>query len=143
MEIKVRYSSDIETIKPQDNSDWIDLATSEDVIVQNHSYVEIPLGVAMQLPDGYEAYVIPRSSTFKRYGLIQTNSMGLIDNSYCGDNDIWKFPAWNTRDEPVFVPKGTRICQFRIQRKLEDVKFLPVENLGNADRGGLGSTGTN
>ena len=94
----------------------------------------------MQLPPNCEAYVIPRSSTFKNWGIIQTNHFGLIDNSYCGDNDIWKFPALATRD--VTIPKNTRICQFRIQKKMESVEFDNVLFLDNTNRGGFGITGT-
>ena len=99
----------------------------------------IPLGVAMELPQGYEALVIPRSSTFKHFGLIQTNSVGLIDESYCGDNDQWHFPALAKRDTVIHA--GDRICQFRIIEHQPRIVFDPVDSLGNADRGGFGSTG--
>lgn len=139
MEINVRFCTDLKTIIPQENGDWYDLAIAEDVFIEEGSYREISLGVAIELPNGYEAYVIPRSSTFKKYGLIQTNSIGLIDNSYCGNNDIWKFPCIATKN--VSIEKGTRLCQFRIQRKMDKVTFKSVEDLGNKDRNGFGSTG--
>lgn len=124
-------------------SDWIDLYTAETVTLQAGEYTLISLGVAMQLPDGVEANIVPRSSTFKNYGVLQANSMGVIDNTYCGDNDIWKFPAYATRD--ITIPKGTRICQFRLNYTMRtefgEIKFEPVISLGNADRDGFGSSG--
>lgn len=124
-------------------SDWIDLYTAETVTLQAGEYTLISLGVAMQLPDGVEANIVPRSSTFKNYGVLQANSIGVIDNTYCGDNDIWKFPAYATRD--ITIPKGTRICQFRLHYTMRTefggIKFEPVISLGNADRGGFGSSG--
>lgn len=119
--------------------DWIDLRNNEDVSLKKGDFKLIDLGVAMELPDGYEAMVIPRSSTFLKYGLLQANSLGLIDNSYCGDNDFWAMPAYATRD--IEIPKGTRICQFRIQKNQPDINFEFVDSLGNKNRGGFGSTG--
>lgn len=101
----------------------------------------ISLGVSMELPKGYYAHIVPRSSTFKKWGIIQANSMGVIESDYCGDGDIWGFPALCLRKEGVKIPKGTRICQFRIVEKAAAVEFAPVETLGNRDRGGYGSTG--
>lgn len=139
MKIKVRYHADITHIKKIAKGDWIDLRTAEDAELKAGEDKLISLGISMELPPGYEAVVVPRSSTFKRWGVIQTNHMGVIDNSYSGDNDIWHFPAYATRD--VFIKKNKRICQFRIQKKMEDVEFETVEKLENKDRGGLGSTG--
>ena len=102
-------------------------------------YVNIPLGVAMELPEGYEALVIPRSSTFKNFGILMANGMGLIDVSYSGDDDQWHFPALAIRD--TAIKKNDRICQFRIQRNMPDISFRKVTTLGNAARGGFGSTG--
>lgn len=154
--------------------DWIDLITAEEVVlkapqankmhIRNKSKEDIPevrtrdvdfdfklipLGVAMEIPKGYEAYIVPRSSTFKNFGLIQTNSKGIIDNLYCGDNDEWKLPVIATRD--ITIPKGTRICQFRIQlsqkatvwQKLKwlfsgPAKLVQVSSLDNPDRKGFG-----
>lgn len=139
--IKIRYLSD--KIKPltyvDGKSDWIDLQAAEDVAFAAGEYKMIPLGIAMELPQGYEALVIPRSSTFKHFGLIQTNSVGLIDESYCGDNDQWHFPALAKRDTVIHA--GDRICQFRIIEHQPRIVFAPVDSLGNADRGGFGSTG--
>lgn len=122
------------------NGDWIDLRTGVDLLIKKGQFVYIPLGVAIQLPIGFEALVVPRSSTFKNYGLIQANSVGVIDESYCGDNDEWHFPAYATRE--IFIPKNTRICQFRIIRHQPSIEIIEVEKLGNENRGGLGSTGT-
>ena len=139
MTINVKYHADIYPLKMTTNGDWCDLRAAEDVEFKAGEYKLISLGVSMQLPPGYEALVIPRSSTFKHWGLLQTNSCGLIDNSYCGDNDIWQFPALATRD--VLVEKNSRICQFRIQKKMDDVKFNTVIALNNTNRKGFGSSG--
>ena len=139
--IKIRYLSD--KIKPLQyiggKSDWIDLRAAEEVDMKKGDFKMIPLGVAMQLPTGYEAHMIPRSSTFKNFGIIQANHMGMIDESYCGDNDQWHFPAIAMRDTVIHV--GDRICQFRIDKHQPTLPFEAVETLGNADRGGFGTTG--
>ena len=137
--IKVRYHADIYPLEKTEAGDWIDLRVAEDVEMKAGEYKLIPLGVSMQLPPGYEALVIPRSSTFKHRGILQTNSCGLIDNSYCGDDDIWYFPALATRD--VLIEKNSRICQFRIQKKMKNVNFETVNTLNNVNRGGLGHSG--
>lgn len=140
--IRIRYVSDqIEKLTYIENkSDWIDLRAAEDVVMKQGEFRLISLGVAMELPAGYEAHIVPRSSTFKNFGLIQANSMGIIDGSYCGDNDIWRFPAIAMRDTEVHV--GDRICQFRIMKNQPTLVFEEVEHLASADRGGFGSTGT-
>ena len=137
--IKVQYHADIYPLEKTEAGDWIDLRVAEDVEMKAGEYKLIPLGVSMQLPPGYEALVIPRSSTFKHWGILQTNSCGLIDNSYCGDDDIWYFPALATRD--VLIEKNSRICQFRIQKKMKNVSFETVNTLNNVNRGGLGHSG--
>lgn len=120
--------------------DWIDLRTNEDIHMEAGEYHQIKLGVAMKLPDGYEAILAPRSSTFKKWHILQTNSIGCIDNSYSGDNDEWQFPAYAV--ESTDIKRGERICQFRIQEKMPAVEFNIVEALGGPDRGGFGSSGT-
>ncbi len=120
-------------------SDWIDLRASETVAFKAGEFKLIPLGVGMRLPKGYEAHVVPRSSTFKNYGLIQTNSCGIIDGSYCGDEDMWMVPMYATKD--VVVQKNDRICQFRIMENQPRINFLKVEHLGETNRGGFGTTG--
>ena len=140
--IRIRYVSDqIEKLTYIENkSDWIDLRAAEDVVMKQGEFRLISLGVAMELPAGYEAHMVPRSSTFKNFGIIQANSMGIIDGSYCGDNDIWRFPAIAMRDTEIHV--GDRICQFRIMKNQPTLVFEEVEHLEGADRGGFGSTGT-
>lgn len=120
-------------------SDWIDLRAAETVDMDQMEFKLIPLGIAMQLPAGYEAHVIPRSSTFKNFGIIQANSMGLIDESYCGDNDQWYFPAIALRKTTILA--NDRICQFRIMKHQPQIEFREVDNLNNESRGGIGSTG--
>lgn len=137
--IKIKYTADILSVSKTDTGDWIDLRAAEDIEIKEGEYALIPLGVAMELPLGYEALVVPRSSTFKKYGVISVNSMGVIDESYCGDNDEWNFLAYAMRD--TVIPKNERICQFRIIKHQPDINFVEVETLGNADRGGIGSTG--
>lgn len=140
-EIKIKYLSDkIEKLRYIDGkSDWIDLRAAERVELKAGEFRLIPLGIAMQLPQGYEAHVVPRSSTFKNYGIIQTNHCGIIDESYCGDNDQWFFPAYALRD--TVIEANDRICQFRIFEHQPALVFSETDALGNADRGGHGSTG--
>jgi len=125
--------------EPTQKGDWIDLFTAEDVELKQFEFKLIPLGVAMKLPEGYEAIVCPRSSTFMKHGILQANSIGVIDNAYCGKNDKWYFPAFAMKD--TMIPKGTRICQFRLFKNQESVCFDFVNELQDKDRGGLGSTG--
>lgn len=139
--IRIKYiDKDILKLNYIDNkSDWIDLRSAEDVELKAGEFKVIGLGVAMHLPDGYEAIIAPRSSTYKNFGIISANSIGIIDESYCGDNDEWKFPAIALRDTKI--KKNDRICQFRIIEHQPKVKFDVVDVLGNEDRGGIGSTG--
>ncbi|MCI8516303.1 MAG: deoxyuridine 5'-triphosphate nucleotidohydrolase [Hungatella sp.] len=120
-------------------SDWIDLRAAEDVELVAGQFRLIPLGVAMKLPKGYEAHIVPRSSTFKNFGIIQTNHMGIIDETYCGDHDQWYFPAYALRDTRISV--NDRICQFRIMEHQPAITFEERDALEGEDRGGLGSTG--
>ncbi len=141
--IRIKYISDqIEKLQYIENkSDWIDLRAAEKVIMKAGEFKLIPLGIALELPAGYEAHVVPRSSTFKNFGILQTNSMGIIDETYCGDKDQWFFPALAMRDTEINV--NDRICQFRIMEHQPKLDFIEVDHLGNADRGGHGSTGKN
>lgn len=141
MKIKVKYFADIEPLEKIDKGDWIDLRAAADVTLKKCEYALIPLGVGMILPKGYEAHVAPRSSTYKHFKIILANSMGIIDNCYCGDNDQWHFPAIALED--TVIHKNDRICQFRIVEKQPPIEFETVEELGDVDRGGLGSTGKN
>ena len=140
LEIKVKYFADIEPIKFIENkSDWYDLRSAEEVEMKAGEYRLIKLGVGMKLPNGYEAHMAPRSGTFKNYGIIQANHVAVIDNSYCGDNDQWMYPAIALRD--TVIHKNDRICQFRIIENQPPVQFVTVEHLEGKDRGGFGTTG--
>ena len=138
--IKIKYHNKnlIKTDKIP-NGDWIDLRAAETVKLKAGEFKLISLGVSMKLPDGYEAHIVPRSSTFKNWGIIQTNHMGVIDNSYSGDNDIWRFPAYAVRDTEI--KENDRICQFRIMKRQPVIEFLETDKLDETDRGGFGSTG--
>ena len=138
--IKIKYFDDeIEKVNKIDIGDWIDLRSAETVEIKAGEYKLIKLGVGMILPKGYEAHVVPRSSTFKNFGIIQTNHMGVIDESYCGENDQWHFPAFALRD--TIIHKNDRICQFRIMKKQPEVMIIEVDHLADVSRGGFGSTG--
>lgn len=137
--IKVKYIRSILPLEIFESGDWIDLRCGETISMRKGEYRLIPLGIAMELPDGYEAEVAPRSSTFGRYGILMVNSIGVIDESYNGDGDEWRFPALAMRD--TTIEKNSRIAQFRIRRHQPAIVLVSVENLGNDDRGGIGSTG--
>lgn len=137
--IRIKYLRDIKKIERFNVGDWIDLRAAEYVTMKAGEYRMIPLGVAMELPQGYEALVAPRSSTFSKYGVILANSIGIIDESYKGDNDEWNFLAYAICDTKI--RKNERICQFRIIQHQPLIHLEEVESLGNADRGGIGSTG--
>lgn len=138
--IKIKYhSNEIDKINVNDKGDWIDLRAAETVVLNPNEFKLINLGVSMQLPNGYEAHIAPRSSTFKTWGILQTNSVGVVDNTYCGDNDIWMMPVLATKYTVINV--NDRICQFRIVEKQPKINFEEVESLSNEDRGGFGSTG--
>jgi dUTP pyrophosphatase len=141
-QIKIKYHNpDLAKIEKIEVGDWIDLRAAENVKLSTGEFKLINLGISMKLPEGYEAHVVPRSSTFKTWGILQTNSMGIIDNSYSGTNDIWRFPAYAIRDTEIKV--NDRLCQFRIVKKQPQVEFIEVDKLDDTDRGGFGSTGVN
>lgn len=142
MKLQIKYhNEEIEKIKKIDKGDWIDLRAAEKVELKQGEFALISLGISVKMPDGWEAYIAPRSSTFKTWGIIQTNSIGIVDNSYSGNNDIWKMPVYATRDTVINV--NDRICQFRIMPKMPTFDIEIVTNLEGPDRGGFGSTGTN
>ena len=143
MKLKVKFENEIcqDFEFVGEKSDWIDLKAAKDYELKQFEYTLIDLGFALQLPDGYEAHIVPRSSTFKTFCLLQTNSMGIIDNSYCGDEDYWRLPVIAMRD--TLIKKGDRICQFRIIEKMSNIEVEIVKTLGNENRGGFGSTGKN
>ena len=137
--IKIKYFTDVDKIEYKNNSDWIDLRTAVSVSLKANEFKLIPLGIGMKLPSGYEAHIVPRSSTFKNFGIIQTNHQGVIDESYCGNNDQWYYPAYALRDTEI--SKNDRICQFRIVKKQPPIEFEVVDELLDEDRGGFGSSG--
>ena len=138
--IKIKYhNKNIDKVAAIQNGDWIDLRAAETVDMKAGEFRLISLGISMKLPEGYEANIVPRSSTFKKWGVLQVNSMGVIDNSYCGEDDIWMFPALAIRN--TTINEGDRICQFRIVKKMDDIEFIEVEHMEDEDRGGFGSTG--
>lgn len=139
LSVKIKYHTDIKPIEAYANGDWIDLRAAEDVEMRAGEFRLISLGISMKLPEGYEAHIVPRSSTYRHWGIIQANHMGVVDNSYCGDNDIWKFPALAIRDTIIY--KNERICQFRIVKKQPEFDFVEVERMDDADRGGFGTSG--
>lgn len=138
IEVRIKYLNGQQPLKKIRQGDWYDLRTNEDVSLKKGDYYEIPLGVIMKLPGNYEAHILMRSSTFRKYGLLQTNAMGLIDNSYCGEKDEWKLPVLATKD--IEIPCGTRICQFRLFHRMNDVRFITVKQMNKHSRGGFGST---
>lgn len=141
MLIKVKYFVEgLEPLGAISKGDWIDLRAATDVHIGANEFAMIPLGVGMILPEGFEAHIVPRSSTFKNFGIIQTNHFGVIDNSYSGDGDQWHFPAYALRETTIH--KNDRICQFRIVENQPPIEFETVEHLNAVDRGGFGSTGT-
>ena len=138
--IQIKYfDKEIDKLNRTSKGDWIDLRAAETVELKEGEYRLIKLGIGMRLPEGYEGHVIPRSSTFSNFGVIQTNHFGLIDNIYCGDNDEWMFPAMAMRD--TVINKNDRICQFRIEKCQPKITFEEVESLSTISRGGVGSTG--
>lgn len=143
MQIKIKYFSEdsprLTYIGTEEKSNWIDLYTDADVTMMKGSYAEIPLGVSMELPAGYEAIVAPRSSIFKNFGVRQANSIGIIDTAFHGPNDQWKFPCVADRD--TVIPKHSRLCQFRIQKRQPHIEFIEDSLEDNEDRGGVGTTG--
>ena len=141
MEIKIKYfDKEIDKVKKISNGDWVDLRASETVELKAGEFKLIPLGVGMILPEGYEAHIAPRSSTFKNYGILQCNSVGVVDNSYSGEEDMWRMPVYATRDTIIW--KNDRICQFRIMESQPTIYFMEVNHLNDNSRGGFGSTGT-
>lgn len=144
MELPLRikyFDKNIEKLKKTEKGDWIDLRSAIDISLKKGDFALIPLGVGMVLPDGYEAHIVPRSSTFKNWKIIQTNSVGIIDNSYSGENDQWMMPVYAVEDTKI--EKNDRICQFRILEKMPALEIQEVEHLNDVSRGGFGSTGKN
>lgn len=149
MKIRIKYFDNAKNLEMIDKGNWCDLYANKDIFIPEGKRAMIPLGVAMELPEGYEAHLAPRSSTFKTWGIIQTNHVGVIDNSFCGDNDQWYMPVYCLEPKNfidgkygTLIKKGDKIAQFRIMEIQPKLEFEEVENLGNKTRGGFGSTGT-
>ena len=153
--VRIKYFEGAKKLEKISKGDWIDLYANKDMFIPEGERAMIPLGVAMELPEGYEAHLAPRSSTFKTWGIIQTNSVGVVDHSFMGDNDQWHMPVYclegkeyttkvvsYTRVKGTWIHKGDKIAQFRIMEIQPEIEFEEVEHLGNADRNGFGSTGT-
>ena len=139
-QIKIKYfDKEIDKLEKISKGDWIDLRSAETVEMKAGEFKLIKLGIGMKLPEGYEAHIVPRSSTFKNFGIIQTNHQAVIDNSYCGDEDQWRYPAYALRD--TVINKNDRICQFRIMEIQPSIVFEEVEHLDEVSRGGIGSSG--
>lgn len=138
--ISVKYfDKDLPKLKKIDIGDWIDLRSAIDIHMIRGQFELIPLGIGMILPDGYEAHIAPRSSTFANFGILQTNGLGIVDNSYSGDDDQWMMPVLALRD--TRITKGDRICQFRIVQKMPAITIQETEHLNLVSRKGFGSTG--
>lgn len=159
MKIRVKYFDGATKLKKIQKGNWIDVYANKDVFVKVGEREMIPLGFALELPQGWEAHLAPRSSTFKTWGIIQTNSVGVVDDTYIGDNDQWHMPIYclqgkheetlaetqngslDQKEEGTWIRKGDKIGQFRIMEVMPDIEFEEVESFGNVDRGGFGSTG--
>ena len=138
--IKIKYfDKEIDKIEKISKGDWIDLRSAETINLKKGEFHLIPLGVGMKLPNGYEANIVPRSSTYKNFKILQTNCYGVIDNSYSGENDQWFYPVIAMED--TTINKNDRICQFRINKIQPEIQIEEVNHLDDVDRGGFGSTG--
>ena len=147
MKIRIRYFDGATKLKKIDKGNWIDVYSRKDIFVEQGEREMIPLGFALELPEGYEGHLAPRSSTFKTWGIIQTNSVGVVDDTYIGDNDEWHMPVYclEPKDEfgyGTWIRQGDKIGQFRIMEVQPDFELVEVDSFGNEDRGGFGTTGT-
>lgn len=137
--IKIKYLPGAAHMEMTEKGDWVDAFSYEDVILKKGEYGYVNLGFACQLPEGYEAHIAPRSSTFKHFGVIQTNGIGIVDSSFNSNTDLWMMPVYAIRD--TIIKKGERPCQFRIVKKQPKIEFEEVKDLHNEARGSFGSTG--
>ena len=160
MNLEIRYFEGATPLKINPLGNMIDVYANKDVFIPYMAQALVPLGFAMKLPLGHIAKLLPRSSTFKTWGVIQTNHVGIIDETYCGDNDEWMIPLQCTMPKQTikteinghkvtisgtWIKKGDKIAQFEIVRATPTsaYNFIPVEHLNYSNRGGFGSTGTN
>jgi dUTP pyrophosphatase len=140
MQIKIKYFNDkLLPLEKITKGNWIDLRASRSIVLRKGESLNIPLGIAMELPQGYEAHIVPRGSTFKNFKIVQTNHMGVVDTTYCGDTDEWSMPVLAVENTVILM--NERICQFRIMESMCEFEFITVKTLGNVDRSGFGSTG--
>lgn len=145
MKIKIKYFEGATKLKKISKGNWIDVYASNDIFVPLNERAMVPLGFALELPQGWEGHLAPRSSTFKTWGIIQTNSVGVVDDTYIGDNDQWHMPVYCLQakhDNGTWIRTGDKIGQFRIMEVMPEIEFDEVESFGNCDRGGFGTTGT-
>ena len=154
MKIRIKYFEGATKLKKISKGNWIDVYACKDIFVPLNERAMVPLGFALELPSGWEAHLAPRSSTFKTWGIIQTNSVGVVDDTYIGDNDQWHMPVYclegkgtelidGEEIKGTWIRKGDKIAQFRIMEVMPEIQFDEVESFGNCDRGGFGTTGTN
>lgn len=153
MKIRIKYSEEATRLKKIAKGNWIDVYANKDMFVKEGERAMIPLGFALELPEGWEGHLAPRSSTFKTWGIIQTNSVGVVDDTYIGDNDQWHMPVFclqgkdtniadGVEEKGTWIKKGDKVAQFRIMEVMPEIELEEVETFGNDDRGGFGSTGT-
>ncbi|EHK2326991.1 deoxyuridine 5'-triphosphate nucleotidohydrolase [Clostridium perfringens] len=153
MIIRIKYFDKATKLKKITKGNWIDVYANKDVFVKCGERAMVPLGFALELPEGWEGHLAPRSSTFKTWGIIQTNSVGVVDDTYIGDNDQWHMPVYCLQGKDLesengqeikgtWIRKGDKIGQFRIMEVMPEIEFEEVESFGNEDRGGFGTTGT-
>ena len=146
LKIRIKYFEGATKLKKISKGNWIDVYASKDIFVPLNERAMVPLGFALELPQGWEGHLAPRSSTFKTWGIIQTNSVGVVDDTYIGDNDQWHMPVYCLQakhDNGTWIRTGDKIGQFRIMEVMPEIQFDEVESFGNCDRGGFGTTGTN
>ncbi|MDU5105299.1 MULTISPECIES: deoxyuridine 5'-triphosphate nucleotidohydrolase [unclassified Clostridium] len=146
MKLRIKYFEGASKLKKISKGNWIDVYANADIFVKEGERAMIPLGFALELPSGWEGHLAPRSSTFKTWGIIQTNSLGVVDDTYIGDNDQWHMPVFclkgmDSKEKGTWIRKGDKIGQFRIMEVMPEIEFEEVESFGNADRGGFGTTG--
>lgn len=146
--IRVKYFDGATKLKKITKGNWIDVYANKDMFIEEGTRAMIPLGFALELPNGWEGHLAPRSSTFKTWGIIQTNSVGVVDDTYIGDNDQWHMPVYCLQGKDsvdgqlgTIIRKGDKIGQFRIMEVMPQIEFEEVDSFGNADRGGFGTTG--
>lgn len=152
MKLRIKYFENATKLTKITKGNWIDVYANKDVFVEVNERAMIPLGFALELPNGWEGHLAPRSSTFKTWGIIQTNSVGVVDDTYIGDNDQWHMPVYclqgkdniivdGVKKSGTWIKKGDKIGQFRIMEVMPNIEFEEVEHLENDNRGGFGTTG--